>query len=66
LDGCARLRRKAAEIVAIYSEPLMRQRALINAGLEPILDSPEHFAHFIDVEWDRTARQMKTLGVVPQ
>lgn len=44
----------------------MRQRALINAGLEPILDSPEHFAHFIDVEWDRTARQMKTLGVVPQ
>jgi tripartite-type tricarboxylate transporter receptor subunit TctC len=54
------------EIVAIYSEPLMRQRALINAGLEPILDTPEEYARFLDVEWDRTARQMKIIGAMPQ
>ena len=54
------------EIVAIYSEPAMRERALINAGLEPILDTPEEFARFLDVEWDRTARQMKIIGATPQ
>jgi tripartite-type tricarboxylate transporter receptor subunit TctC len=53
-------------IVAIYSDPLIRERTLVNAGLEPILDSPEQFGHFIDVEWDRTAHQMKTLGIIPQ
>jgi tripartite-type tricarboxylate transporter receptor subunit TctC len=54
------------EIVAIYSEPTMRQRTLINAGLEPILDTPEEYARFIAVEWDRTATQMKIIGATPQ
>jgi tripartite-type tricarboxylate transporter receptor subunit TctC len=54
------------EIVSIYSEPSMRQRALINAGLEPILDTPEQYARFLDSEWERTARQMKLIGVTPQ
>ena len=54
------------EIVSIYSEPNMRERALINAGLEPILDTPEEFQRFLAVEWDRTARQMNIIGVTPQ
>jgi tripartite-type tricarboxylate transporter receptor subunit TctC len=54
------------EIVAIYSEPIMRERALINAGLEPILNTPEEYQRFLDVEWDRTARQMKIIGATPQ
>jgi tripartite-type tricarboxylate transporter receptor subunit TctC len=54
------------EIVAIYSEPEMRERALINAGLEPILDTPEEFARFLATEWDRTARQMQIIGATPQ
>jgi tripartite-type tricarboxylate transporter receptor subunit TctC len=54
------------EILAIYADPTMRQRTLINAGLEPILDTPEEFARFLDVEWDRTARQMKIIGATPQ
>jgi tripartite-type tricarboxylate transporter receptor subunit TctC len=54
------------EIVAIYSEPKMRERALINAALEPILNTPEEFAAFLDIEWERTARQMKIIGAVPQ
>ena len=54
------------EIVAIYSDPTMRQRTLINAGLEPILNTPEEFARFLDVEWDRTAKQMKIIGATPQ
>jgi tripartite-type tricarboxylate transporter receptor subunit TctC len=54
------------EIVAIYNEPTMRQRALINAGLEPILSTPAEFQRFLDVEWERTARQMKIIGATPQ
>jgi len=54
------------EIVAIYNEPAMRDRALIRAGLEPILDTPEEFHRFLAVEWDRTARQMKIIGATPQ
>lgn len=54
------------EIVAIYSEPLMRERALLNAGLEPILNTPEEFARFIEVDWDRTAKQMQLIGATPQ
>jgi tripartite-type tricarboxylate transporter receptor subunit TctC len=44
----------------------MYQRSLINAGLEPILNTPEEFARFLDVEWDRTAKQMKLIGATPQ
>ena len=54
------------EIVAIYQEPTMRERSLANAGLEPILDTPEQFARFLDVEWERTAKQMKIIGATPQ
>jgi tripartite-type tricarboxylate transporter receptor subunit TctC len=54
------------EIVAIYSEPTMRERALINAGLEPILNTPEEYQRFLDVEWGRTERQMKIIGATPQ
>jgi tripartite-type tricarboxylate transporter receptor subunit TctC len=60
------IKRLHNEIVAIYSEPQMRERALINAGLEPILDTPEEFAKFIVAERERTAEQMKMLGVKPQ
>jgi tripartite-type tricarboxylate transporter receptor subunit TctC len=60
------IKRLHDEIVAIYSEPKMHERALVNAGLEPILDTPEQFAKFIDAEWDRTAEQMKALNVTPQ
>jgi tripartite-type tricarboxylate transporter receptor subunit TctC len=60
------IRKLHQEIVAIYSEPTMRDRALIRAGLEPILNTPEEFERFLAVEWDRTARQMKIIGATPQ
>jgi tripartite-type tricarboxylate transporter receptor subunit TctC len=60
------VKRLRDEIVGIYSEPAMRERTLINAGLEPILDTPEAFAQFLTVEWDRTARLMQRLDVRPQ
>ena len=44
----------------------MRQNALLNAGLEPTLDTPEDFARFLAVEWERTARQMQIIGATPQ
>jgi tripartite-type tricarboxylate transporter receptor subunit TctC len=54
------------EIVSIYSEPVMRERTLTNAGLEPILDTPDAFARFLATEWGRTARQMQIIGATPQ
>jgi len=54
------------EIVDIYRDPAMRERTLTNAGLEPILDTPEAFARFLATEWDRTARQMQIIGATPQ
>ena len=60
------IKRLHDEIVSIYSEPKMRQNALINAGLEPILNTPEEYANFLKVEWDRTARQMQLIGATPQ
>ena len=62
----ALINRLQSEIVSIYSEPTMRRNALLNAGLEPILDTPEDFARFLAVEWERTARQMQIIGATPQ
>jgi hypothetical protein len=44
----------------------MRERTLTNAGLEPILDTPDEYARFLATEWDRTARQMQIIGATPQ
>ena len=60
------VKRLRDEIVAIYSEPAMRERALINAGLEPDLTSPEQFAMHLAVISEQTAAQAKRLDVKPE
>jgi tripartite-type tricarboxylate transporter receptor subunit TctC len=60
------VKRLRDEIVAIYSEPTMRERALINAGLEPDLTSPEEFAKHLAVISEQTAAQAKRLDVKPE
>ena len=60
------VKRLRDEIVAIYSEPAMRERALINAGLEPDLTSPEQFALHLAAISEQTAAQAKRLDVRPE
>ena len=60
------VKRLRDEIVAIYSEPAMRERALINAGLEPDLTSPEQFAMHLAAISEQTAAQAKRLDVKPE
>ena len=44
----------------------MRERALINAGLEPDLTSPEEFAGHLAAIAEQTAAQAKRLDVKPE
>ena len=53
-------------IVRIYSEPGMHQKSLINAGLEPILNTPEEFARFLIADRERTEAQAKRVGIKPE
>ena len=54
------------EIVDIYRDPEFRRKFLTNAALEPILDTPEEFGRFLEVDRERTGVQAKRLGVTPQ
>ena len=63
-----------ATLVVIYStlgtvRPVvdwLRERALINAGLEPDLTSPEQFALHLAAISEQTAAQAKRLDVKPE
>jgi tripartite-type tricarboxylate transporter receptor subunit TctC len=53
-------------IVRAYDDPALRQRALINAGLEPATNTPEEFTRFLQEDRERTANQVKRAGIQPQ
>lgn len=53
-------------IVKAYADPAVRERALINAGLEPATNTPEEFARFLQIERERTAEQAKRVGIQPE
>jgi len=51
----------------VYSDPVLRERALIRAGLEPALSStPEEFARFLHEDRERTAAQAQRVGIKPE
>jgi tripartite-type tricarboxylate transporter receptor subunit TctC len=54
------------EIAKIYNDPDFRQKTLINAGLEPVLNTPEEFASFLAEDREKTAILAKRAGVQPQ
>jgi tripartite-type tricarboxylate transporter receptor subunit TctC len=60
------IRRLRDEIVAIYKEPAMHERSLINAGLEPDLTSTEEFMGHLARIAQETAAQAKRLDVKPE
>ncbi len=53
-------------IVDVYSQPDIRQRALINAALEPIFDTPQEFGKYLALDYKRTGEQVKLVGLEPQ
>jgi tripartite-type tricarboxylate transporter receptor subunit TctC len=53
-------------VAAIMTEPGFRQRNLIARGLEPIGDTPEQFAHFIEQDRLDCARAVEEAGLKPQ
>ena len=54
------------EIVKIYQDQNLRQKTLINAGLEPVLNTPEEFARFLEQSRKDTAVLARRAGVQPQ
>jgi tripartite-type tricarboxylate transporter receptor subunit TctC len=60
------IRRLHDEIVKIYDDPEFTQKTLINAGLEPALNSPEQFAAFLEDDRKRTALLAQRAEVTPQ
>jgi hypothetical protein len=48
------------------TEPTFRQRNLIARGLEPIGDTPEQFARYIEQDRLDCARAVKEAGLKPQ
>ena len=54
------------EIARIGGEPAFRQSRLIEAGLEPIFDTPEEFAAFLKEDRARSERVVRESGLQPQ
>jgi tripartite-type tricarboxylate transporter receptor subunit TctC len=54
------------EIARIGHEPTFRRQRLIEAGLEPVFDTPEDFARFLAKDRARSARIVKEAGLPPQ
>jgi tripartite-type tricarboxylate transporter receptor subunit TctC len=54
------------EILAVYSDRALRENTLVNAGLEPLLNTPEEFARQLTVIDEKTAAMVQRLGVKPE
>jgi tripartite-type tricarboxylate transporter receptor subunit TctC len=54
------------EIARIGNEATFRQQRLIEAGLEPVFDTPEDFARFLKEDRARSAQIVKESGLAPQ
>lgn len=55
-----------ADVASIMNEPAFRQRNVIERGLEPVVDSSEEFAKFLDRDRELTGALVKESGVEPQ
>ncbi len=54
------------EFARIGNEPGFRQQRLIEAGLEPVFDTPADFGRFLKEDRARSERVVKEAGLVPQ
>jgi tripartite-type tricarboxylate transporter receptor subunit TctC len=51
---------------AIGNDPDFRQKRMIDVGLEPVFDTPEEFASFLEKDRAASARLVKETGMEPQ
>ena len=54
------------DIAAIMNDPNFRQRHVLERGLEPVIDTPEAFARFLDNERKSMRDLVKEAGIEPQ
>jgi tripartite-type tricarboxylate transporter receptor subunit TctC len=54
------------DVAAIMSEPGFRKKHVLDRGLEPVLDSPEQFAGYLEHERKLTGKLMQEAGIEPQ
>ena len=62
-DIIAKVHRDVAEVM---SDPNFRTRHVTQRGLEPIVDSPEEFARFLEKDRTSTSDLVKEAGIEPQ
>jgi len=54
------------EIAAIGNEPAFRQARLIDIGVVPVFDTPEHLAHYLDEQRANGAKLIRESGFDPR
>ena len=54
------------EIVAIGNEPSFRQKRLIEIGIVPVFDTPEHFAGYLKAQRDNGRKLISESGFQPR
>ena len=54
------------EFAAVGNDPQFRQKRMIDAGLEPVFDTPEEFARFLKDDRAISARIVRESGIEPQ
>jgi tripartite-type tricarboxylate transporter receptor subunit TctC len=54
------------QFAAIGRDPEFRRKRLIEVGLEPVFDTPQHFARFLKEDRARAGRIAKAAGLVQQ
>jgi tripartite-type tricarboxylate transporter receptor subunit TctC len=54
------------EIVAIGNEPTFRQKRLIDIGIVPVFDTPEHFADYLKVQRTNGRKMIRESGFQPR
>ena len=62
----ALLQKLYGEIIAIGSDETFRQKRLIDIGVVPVFDTPEHFAKYIEVQRENGRKLIRDSGFQPR
>jgi tripartite-type tricarboxylate transporter receptor subunit TctC len=60
------LEKIAADVRAIASEPVFRDKNLIQRGLEPVFDTPDQFAAYVKEDRIRSKKVVEDAGLKQQ
>ena len=54
------------EVAAIGNEPEFRKSRLVDIGIVPVFDTPEHFARYLREQRENGARLIRESGFQPR